>query len=562
MVTKGHAPMISAEDGMVGIAPDPAGARLLRLSAAVCVGIAAVLWMGPAIARPDLFEDDAAQHVFWLYRFADPSLFPDDISVEYFVAVAPWGYRALYAVLVPLMDAQLAAELFSVVLLVASAALAWRLGAALVPEDPHLPGLFACVTMLLLLPERDLLPPMALERAFAFPITLACLWALVARRYRWVGASWLAAALFYPPLLPVLGITGALVLLVGWAGERRPPPHWLWNTASGAAALAIALAGRQLPDGIGPIVTYEQARAMPEFGLHGRMQLFGATWIWHWFTHQRTGLGWSPRQLLPIAGAVLVALLIGRKAIIPRPAWFLLLAGVSLWAAARRWLFHLYLPERHLRWAIAAFAIVAFAAAGWAVVAAVFRLGGVKQRDKMHVRGAVALAAPLVVFHVLFPPGILRWRLPTDVDREAGYRFVASLPADALIAAHPDLADFVPLRARRSVLASTEGAHAYLLGYYERTRPRLVASLQAAFATSWEELDRVLCPYGVAVVLTHPAVWDQKSYYQPHDRMVRQLIARGERAGFVLAQPAGDRVVFRSGEVYVVRVECGPGGTG
>ena len=119
----------------------------LRVSAWICVGLAIVLWTGPSILRVDVFNGDATQHVFWLYRYADPALFPNDISVEYFASpsVAPYGYRALYSVLASFADAQLVAEIVSAVLLAASLALAWRLGTELVETARPLAGLLAIV---------------------------------------------------------------------------------------------------------------------------------------------------------------------------------------------------------------------------------------------------------------------------------------------------------------------------------------------------------------------------------------------------------------------------------
>ena len=48
----------------------------LRLATVLCAAIGTALWTGPFILRVDLFADDAAQHIFWLYRYADPALFP------------------------------------------------------------------------------------------------------------------------------------------------------------------------------------------------------------------------------------------------------------------------------------------------------------------------------------------------------------------------------------------------------------------------------------------------------------------------------------------------------
>ena len=41
-------------------------------------------------------QDDARQHVFWMMRYVDPSLFPNDLIADYFQSVAPFGYSSLY----------------------------------------------------------------------------------------------------------------------------------------------------------------------------------------------------------------------------------------------------------------------------------------------------------------------------------------------------------------------------------------------------------------------------------------------------------------------------------
>jgi len=41
-------------------------------------------------------QDDARQHVFWMERYLDPELFPNDLIADYFQAVAPLGYTSIY----------------------------------------------------------------------------------------------------------------------------------------------------------------------------------------------------------------------------------------------------------------------------------------------------------------------------------------------------------------------------------------------------------------------------------------------------------------------------------
>jgi len=54
------------------------------------------LALQPAFSSEYVVQDDARQHVFWMRRFLDPELFPNDIIANYFQSVAPLGYRALY----------------------------------------------------------------------------------------------------------------------------------------------------------------------------------------------------------------------------------------------------------------------------------------------------------------------------------------------------------------------------------------------------------------------------------------------------------------------------------
>ena len=118
--------------------------RRITVSAILCVALMAILWTGPYVVRDDLFSGDAAHHVFWFYQFANPALFPNDLSIEYFASdsVAPSGYRAFYAVLTSWFDAQRAAEWVAVAAggIVGLARLAARPGAAAGCAAGHRPA--------------------------------------------------------------------------------------------------------------------------------------------------------------------------------------------------------------------------------------------------------------------------------------------------------------------------------------------------------------------------------------------------------------------------------------
>ncbi|MDJ0534595.1 MAG: hypothetical protein QNJ70_19290 [Xenococcaceae cyanobacterium MO_207.B15] len=75
------------------------------------------LWFGISLLIPFYFglislyfafhddyivQDDARQHIVWLQRYVDPSLFPDDAIADYFTSVAPLGYKSFYWLLAKL----------------------------------------------------------------------------------------------------------------------------------------------------------------------------------------------------------------------------------------------------------------------------------------------------------------------------------------------------------------------------------------------------------------------------------------------------------------------------
>ena len=102
---------------------------------------------------------------------------------------------------------------------------------------------------------------------------------------------------------------------------------------------------------------------------------------------------------------------------------------------------------------------------------------------------------------------------------------------------------------------------AWMEGYYKVMKPRVEASLRAAYATRIEDVDAQLEPLGVDVMLTGPAVWAKSGYFAPFDGLVHDLRERGRRDGFVLQHPPVDRILFRSGDYYVIRVgNCPTGG--
>ena len=100
---------------------------LAMLYAAGC----AFLALRQAFASEYMLADDVREHVFWMFRYVNPRLFPQDPIADYFQSLAPPGYASLYWLLAQLgIDPLLASKLLpSVLSLIAVGyffGLAWR----------------------------------------------------------------------------------------------------------------------------------------------------------------------------------------------------------------------------------------------------------------------------------------------------------------------------------------------------------------------------------------------------------------------------------------------------
>jgi hypothetical protein len=143
---------------------------------------------------------------------------------------------------------------------------------------------------------------------------------------------------------------------------------------------------------------------------------------------------------------------------------------------------------------------------------------------------------------------------PPDVDLELTYAFLSGLPAETLIAAHPIDASDIPLRTRRSVLASEETSIPYMVGYHAKIDERLHATFAALLATDWGPIDELASRHGVDVILVDRRRFDRPgaAYYIPYRDEIKHLVDAGAPDGFVLLSPPPDRVLFRAGNYTVV----------
>jgi hypothetical protein len=541
---------------------NPTRTIAVALVAALAVVAAARRYL-PDLLSPYRFEDDARQHVWWTYRYADPSLFEGDLGADYFSAptFAPLGYRLLARTFVPWIDAQTYAEIVPFVLTAIVAVLAVLIGQSASGGSwlgAAAAGVFALQGGVLARVESGL------PRAWAMPVLLFGVWTVLEKRWATFGVALLLVAVFYPPLIVNLGLFGGSAWLIEVLSTRRPPRGLVLMAGCAAAALALVVFAYKTPspDPMGPKVSEAVARTMAEFGPEGRSHFFADDPVDFYVSNVRSGLGFEPWKLAAFAAVLLVATWAFPRAV-PRVAWLLPATALAGFAAAHAVLFKLHLPSRYTRFALPAFFLVWIAAMAPAVV---LRL----RRHPRAARVIDALGRPRVLVPVLgvvvaFAAGEAAWRIRGEAARAPaqGYpeliRFVSGLPADTVIAAHPTDASDFPLLTRRSVLACEETSTPYDLGYYAIMKERIEAELRACFAADWKDVD-ALERFGVDLFVVDRARYRRpvdaaRAYYEPFRTTVAPALALAAATGFVLENPPPERIAFQTDRYLVVRVK-------
>ncbi len=470
-----------------------------------------------AFASQWIVQDDARQHVFWMLRYLDPELFPQDLIADYFQSVAPVGYSSLYKLAAtlginPLVFNKLLPPIIGLIS-------SWY-GFLLCKQILPLP--WGCFVTNLLLTQAlwmkdDLVS--GTPRAFIYPFLLAFLYYLAKRSLIPCAIAIALLGLFYPQ--GVFLAAGMLILqLFTWQGMRpqlvRDRQNYYFSAIGLAVAFLVMLPYALHVSEFGPTITRAEALELPDFYRKGRAKFFKDSWWDYIFGGGRSGL--LPRSLYSpetMRLGFLLPIMINFKRQFPlfkqitQKIWLLLdlmLVSVVMFAFAHAVLFKLHLPSRYTGYS---FRIILACAAGIVLTAILDALGRQLQlkipRNQLNIRtrGQKILAGLLTIaiaVSILFYPS-LEDNFPVTRYRTghatALYEFFHQQPKDIMIASLVREADNLPTFAQRSVLVSREYAIPYHLGYYRSFRQRAIDLITAQYSGNIEVVREFIRQYNI-----------------------------------------------------------------
>ncbi len=523
--------------------------RAIGLAASLLFALLTGLYViHEVLSDPLVIQDDARQHVFWMARFANPDLFPNDLIADYFQDVAPIGYTTLYrlASLVGIAPFDFN-HIVPVLIALATTIAVYGLTIELLPLP--LTGFLATAILNLSLWMKDDVAS-GTPRGFVYLMLALFLYGVVRRWWWWAAIAIGLTASFYPQYVIVEGtiafIGASTVAFPGLArrwglaganqvrgldhhnhqatdrdrhngdemNRRDRPTVIFWLSLWAVAIVAVLLYALTSGD-YGATISLEQARHAAEFWPRGRSQFFNDDFVRFWLTGERSGFFPDRTPLFLWLGILLpltlkfprqfpLAATIDPRAVLLR--WWLL-STVSLFGLAHLVLFRLHLPSRYahhnlkLLMAIAsAIAITLWVDGLWQWAK---RFGGsrgsvrpVRQSRTFAVVGAMChlggrvLGMAMIVSVAASPLWLADTFHPAYQIGGAPevYAFLRSTPIDQKIAGIDGEMNNIPSFAQRSIIFGFEYAIPYQLGYYLPLKQRGVDTISTFFSTDRQQV--------------------------------------------------------------------------
>jgi hypothetical protein len=525
-----------------------------------------------AFSSEYVVQDDARQHVFWMMRFIDPELFPNDSIADYFQSVAPIGYKTIYRIAIAL---GINPFIFNKILSVFIALITTSYCFALALEFMPIPGTaFICSLVFNqnVWMKDDIAS--ATPRAFAYVILLAFLYYLSRRNLLPCLATILVAGLFYPHSIFIC--SGLLIVQIikwkkGFYLSQNPQDYRFCFLGLGMA-LIVMLPYALTRSEFAPIISVEQAKKLPEFLPGGRSEFFNEKLDQYFFVNGRSGMfSTYPFVPLTLITGLLLPIFINFPTVFPltkriqSKIWLitqLILVSLFMFFMAHAFLFKLHLPNRYSAYS---FCIAITLATGISLTLILGAL--VKWSSKpTSIKSLLAFVFTILLcFTILFYPSLLK-KFPTTAyftgQYPELYEFIREQPKDILIASlAEDTNSNLPSFTQRSILAGREYSIPYHWGYYGQLRQKIIDLIQAHYSSNLKEVKQFINTYKVDLFLLDKDAFDSDylsdRWLQQFQPYTQEAQAKLERGSIPVLKKARDVCsVFKTEQFVVIEAKC------
>lgn len=523
-----------------------------------------------------VIQDDARQHIFWMLRFTDKELFPNDLIADYFESVAPAGYKFLYWLvnkigINPIVLSKLLPSILGLII----TAYCFALTSKLLPLP--LTGFIASLLLNQNLWLQDGLVS-GTPKAFAPPLLVAFLYYFLERSVLGVSLTILLFGLFYPSLVFIccgLLVISLISLKNGKIKLTKDKQDYIFAFTGLIVAFFILLPYAVATSDYAPTITVAEAKSLPEFMSGGRSGFFNDNAWDFWFNGSRSSLRIPSALMPPLAYLGLFFPLITHRnkvtnhrvqwlqansqiSILPR----LLLVSLIIFFVAHALLFPLHLPSRYIQHSLRI--IIILVASIVLTFIGEFLLKRIPERtqiQKIIYRLLALLLAVILIFYPHTMKGFV-WTRYVIGSEVALYEFFQQQPKDILIASLAAEADNLPTFSKRSILVSREYAIPYHWGYYKPFRQRAVDLIEAQYSTDIELVKNFIAKYNVTHWLLEnssftPEYIADNKWIRQHEAVAQQAIDNlHQEKVSVIAQSKNNCTVYKSDRFTIIDSKC------
>ena len=520
-----------------------------------------------------IVQDDARQHLFWMQRFADPDLFPNDLIADFYQSIAPAGYVTLYKLVAwigvnPLVFSKLLPTLLGII----TAGYCFGVCLEIIPVPA------AAFTASLLLSQNLWMQDTLISgtaSAFLHPLLVAFLYYFIRKKILPMGIVIVLFGLFYPTY--ILICSGILILqLMRWkeGGIRfsKSRQDYLICTVGLIIAFLVLLPYALQASEFGPIITAAEARKLPEFQAGARASFFhdGDPWRF-WFNANRTGIRVTSALMPPLVyGGLLLPFFlyfsryfplaqhINRKIVVLLQ---LTVSSLTVFFIAHALIFKLFLPSRYTQHSLRIVIVLAAGIALTLLLDAIFQWAKNISIRQVLAIGLTLLLATILIFYPLFLQEFPWTGYRVGKEPEL-YQFLSVQPKDILIASLDEEINYLPTFSGRSILAGSEYALPYHLGYYSQIRQRAVDLIRAQYSSDLADVKDFVQKYGVDLWLLNksaftPEYLAKQKWISPYQPATKEAIASLQFGNIPILSKLMNRCsVFKSNDLVVLSTEC------
>ena len=512
-------------------------------------------------------NNDARQHIYWMRQFHDSGLFNDDLLTEFAKNYQPWGFVFLYYILSFFMDPLVLSKFLAVLLFAISSLYLFKLVS-------HFAGSYSglLATLILIITPSPFLDWMAggHPRAFGFPLLIIFLYYLIRKKHLGTSVALVLQCLFYPMVF-LLGMVTYLFTFVRFRAGRI-----FFNGSAAkvkffiptALVCLFILCGKHLfwqnPD-IGKIVTRAQMSGRPEFSVEGRSPVLptppllktavrnvrSGTFVPNVLMKRLRDLGVkSPAAhhavfMVFVLFTVCCLFLLRKDLVFPLEIICLLPASILMFKTADILLLKLFLPERYLQFSFPLFGLIVEAAVLGQLVL------NVRRKALRRLLQATTVLLVLLNLNIKTTIGLTNMSSGKEL-----YEYLAELPKDTMIAAHPETADGIPLFARRKVFVKGQLSFPFFDSYWNTIKKRTFDLFDAYYTEEPLQVYAFCEENGIDYLVvdsghfTEEYLAGKKVYFEPFGTYIRDITAVRNR--FVLQNVPQEYRLFTKGDIFVI----------